>query len=112
MIYALKIDHMITTRHLGFIYVIVSKSMKTKPANCDILTADYSFKEMMDILSGDEYKGKIGNIIVLGGVPLYNTMMAKDFKYKSRWNSKYTFSFLKKGHLFGGNHLTYNNLSS
>ena len=51
--------------------------MKTKPANCDILTADYSFKEMMDILSGDEYKGKIGNIIVLGGVPLYNTMMAK-----------------------------------
>ena len=56
--------------------------MKTKPANCDILTADYSFKEMMDILSGDEYKGKIGNIIVLSGVPLYNTMMAKDFKYK------------------------------
>ena len=84
MTYALKIDRIITTRLLGFIYVIVSKSMKTKPANCDILTADYSFKEMMGILSGDEYKGKIGNIIVLGGVPLYNTMMAKDFKYKSR----------------------------
>ena len=86
--------------------------MKTKPANCDILTADYSFKEMMDILSGDEYKGKIGNIIVLGGVPLYNTMMAKDFKYKSRWNSKYIFSFPHMDHLFWGNHVIRNNPSS
>ena len=52
----------------------ISKSIKEKPEGCDILTDDYSLWQMMEILNQPEYKDIVGNIIVLGGVPVYNTV--------------------------------------
>jgi len=67
-----------------FYYVVVSKSIKEKPANCHILTDDYSFTDLLKIVK-TEYKDKVSRIIVLGGVPLYNTMMSSPFKCRFFW---------------------------
>ena len=70
----------VTIHHEEYIWVLVSKSIKEKPEGCDILTDDYSLWQMMEILNQPEYKDIIGNIIVLGGVPVYNTVMDTTFK--------------------------------
>lgn len=59
----------------GHIWVVVSKSIKEKPIGCDILTSDYSLSQMFDLLDSAPYKGNTGNLIVLGGVGLYDTLM-------------------------------------
>lgn len=68
-----------------FIWAVVSQSITIKPENCDILTSDYSLRELAGELQSDQYRDNIGHLIVIGGVPLYNTVMDETFPYKSRF---------------------------
>ena len=67
-----------------FLWAVVSRSITEKPENCDILTADYTLKELAETLATQEYKDEIENIIVIGGVPIYNTVMSESFPHKCR----------------------------
>ena len=59
----------------GFIWALISKSIVKKPEICDILSDDYSLNDLYKIIESSEWANKIGRIIVLGGVPLYNQVM-------------------------------------
>jgi len=69
----------------NFLWALVSRTVTEKPENCDILTNDYTLSELVNIIESEEYKNKIGNIIVIGGVGLYNTVMSESFAHKCRF---------------------------
>merc|ERR1719295_1525058 len=76
---------------IDYHYAIMSKSIKEKPDHCVILSSDYSFNELLTTVNNDypvmpqsviqvcrysSSQDKFTRIIVLGGVPLYNTLMS------------------------------------
>lgn len=63
----------------GFHWAVISKSLKEKPEGADFLSADYNMKELDDWINSEEMRSKIGRVIILGGVPMYNLLMTLPF---------------------------------
>ncbi|CAG5105407.1 Oidioi.mRNA.OKI2018_I69.chr1.g2106.t1.cds [Oikopleura dioica] len=53
----------------GFYWAVISKSLKQTPEGADFLSGDYSMDELDKWMNSEEWRPKIGRVIILGGVP-------------------------------------------